>query len=117
MHGYPGDMGPDIMHGGGPLGPPPPPPPGEMGFHHGGPGSHMDLTPPHQSMSGLPPPPGLQGPQGTDNGGIYQPPDLPFMDGPGGGCSGLGPDMTGDSRDSPIPGLQPQSEAATTTAN
>ena len=110
MHGYPPDMGPDNMHGG-PLGPPPPPP-GEMPFHHGGPGAHMNLPPPPQSLSGHPNgPPGLQGPPGTDNGGgMYQPPDLPYMDGPG-GCPPLGPDIPGEPRNSPVPGMLPTAEA------
>ena len=113
MHGYPTDIGPDGLHGG-PLGPPPPPP-GEIPFHHGGPGAHMNLTPPPQPLPGLPGgppngPPGLQGPPPNENGGMYQPPDLPFMDGPG-GCPPLGPDIPVDARDSPVPGMLPPTEA------
>ena len=101
-------MGPDNMHGG-PLGPPPPPP-GEIPFHHGGPG-HMNLTPPPQPLPGHPNGPGgLQGPPCNENGGgMYQPPEIPFMDGPG-GCPPLGSDLPGDPRDSPVPGMLPTAE-------
>ena len=112
MHGYPPDMGPDGMHGG-PLGPPPPPP-GEIPFHHGGPGAHMNLTPPPQSLPGHVPP-GMQGPPGSDNGVMYQPPDLPYMDGPG-GCPPLGTDMPGEHRNSPSMYLYASWQTAATAA-